>query len=174
MWAHSACNDDGELAWPEDPSEVPEWRLEREAWADACGVKLPSYRTKRDADLAIELCAMACPGPLPDPDPPEPALPVDKAAELFLGSIQNGIPSGVAEYSADELSASYEEWCAVRNLLPSSIDHVKAAMALLPGVYRDKQAVYVDGKRRRVVRWVISPAETSDSHIEPLPLKIAA
>ena len=68
-----ATDDDGNLIWPDDPDEVPAWRLALEAKAEAWGwaeqgVKLPPYRTRRESDRckaeddARELARAAMPG----------------------------------------------------------------------------------------------------------------
>jgi hypothetical protein len=41
---HYACtDDDGFLLWPNDPDEVPAWRLELEERARIYGLSIPSY-----------------------------------------------------------------------------------------------------------------------------------
>lgn len=174
-WQHSAVDDDGNLIWPANPDEVPAWRLEREEWARRAGVQLPSYRTKREMYQGEErirerLSGLVC-------REPSPALSPDDAAARFLNWLRSS--GSDLEFSAQELSNAYDAHCADQNITPTSVDMMKAALALLPGVHRETVDMRVDGRRRRCAKWVITfeqdipfdgePEEEADE-----PLRVAA
>lgn len=151
-WEHRATSDEDGcgLLWPDDPDAVPVWRLERELWADRLGIRLPGYRTRREYEAAVQLLEDA----IPDVSTlVSAALPPDDAAREFLGWLRDD--DRVGEYTAAELSALYAEHCADTGREPANTDHVKAALATLPGVYREISDTKVSGKRVRAVRWVV-------------------
>ncbi len=155
-----ACTDDGTLIWPEDPDEVPPWRLALEAKAaawgwDKLGIRLPGYRTRREAEQKEELCIINA-APIQILRPVASAWPVDMAAERFLAHLQRD-DDLVGEYSAPELSVLYSEFCVAQNVTPRPVDQVKAALALRHGVQRSQVDRRVEGRRQRSIRWVISP-----------------
>lgn len=160
-WRHSACDDDGNIHWPDDPDEVPAWRIEREAWARAFGVHLPGYRTRREMEQAQELAEIDT-APVSVPTP-QVEVGIDDCATWFAGYLRE---NGAGEYSASEINDLYATFCVARNLIPPPIDHVKAALALMPGVHRGKIDVKVDGRRQRLVRWLIESETDEDVTVD--------
>lgn len=174
----SELSDEPQYVWPEDPDEVPAWRVVQEQRAAIWGITLPPYRTRRQFELAIEVAETRAAISVM-PEGPAPALAPSEAARRFLSSIQHD--EMVGEYTAPELSALYSQHCADHNLTPAHIDFVKCELALLPGVHR-KQADKRDpvtGKRQRPMMWIISPlsemgAEDIPFDIHPDDLRMAA
>lgn len=102
--------------------EVPSWRLAQIAWANAIGVDLPDYRTKREFDEASERCARAleyCAELFSGPEqietefqPPEPVeLPLEPAQSATgtsgtVGATYRLLPSAdAAELFLNDLRA---------------------------------------------------------------------
>lgn len=159
-WLHSAIDDDGDLIWPDDPNEVPAWRIEREAWAFRAGVKLPPYRTRRDVEQQEDLAIIST-APLLPPEQPR-IVSIDDMARMFLAYLVSDDMAG--EYSALEISSAYAEFCSIGNIKPCQLDPVKSAMSLLPGVHRIQTCQRVNGKRQRAIRWIIAPADIAPGH----------
>lgn len=181
-WQHSAVNDSGALAWPEDPDEVPAWRLEREDWARGAGVILPGYRTRREFEAVQAALAppevAPVPVPLPVPDHTVEFRPAD-AARAFLMWLRQDDMTG--EYSAAEINALYDQWCADRGCDPAKVDLVKEELLLLPGVWKGTSDTRNGGRRQRRVRWIIDCdvpfpeiGETGPATEDPPFLKLVA
>lgn len=166
-WMHSACDDDGHVIWPDDLDEVPAWRLEREAWAAAAGIKLPAYRTRREMEQLLDLAEIET---APMVAPPQPvAISVDACAVQFAAYLRE---HGGGEYSAAEINESYADFCTSQNIVPPPVDSVKAALPFQPGIHRGKIDVKVDGRRQRLVRWLIEAP--SDADVTDSDLRLAA
>lgn len=158
-WQHSAVDDDGYVVWPDDPDEVPAWRLEREAWASRAGITLPPYRTRREFQQHEDMAAIDAAPPAVVSNPV--ALSIDDAATQFLEFMI--VDDRTGEFSASEISAHYAEFCEHRRIAPCPVDQVKAALALMqPRVRRIKTDQRINGKRHRSIRWVIEPADAGD------------
>lgn len=161
--------DEPQYVWPEDPDEVPAWRVVQEQRAAMWGITLPPYRTRRQFELAIEVAETRAAISVM-PEGPAPALAPSEAARRFLSSLQHD--ELVGEYTAPELSALYSQHCADDNLTPAPIDLVKGELVRLPGVHR-KQADMRDpvtGKRQRPMMWFIAPL--SETNAEEIPFDI--
>lgn len=148
------ANDDAQ-PWPDDLDAVPDWVHRAEALRQSIGIQDPlPYRTRREflAQLArIETGADAHQREL------QPALSCQEGALQFLASIQHD--EIVGEYAASELNTMYEEHCNRHRLTPSAIDHVKACLALLPGVHRQQKDTKdpETNRRKRTIMWIIAP-----------------
>ena len=157
-----ACQAEPEYIWPEDPDEVPTWRIAQEARAEMLGLGIPPYRTRRQFELAIELAEHKASIKIA-PIAPLAALSPSESARRFHAYLQH--EEDVEEFTVPELSAKYSEFCEHENLTPSHLDFVKAELALRTGVHRrqiDKKDP-TTGKRQRPMMWIIAPkAEASD------------
>lgn len=153
-YQHRAADTGGSLIWPEDPDEVPAWWFERQAWATINNVSLPGYRTRREMEAAVNAIELAERGfePMEMSGPFQP----EEAASRFLAYLQSH--NVRQEYSASELTDVYTEYCSTQNIVASPVDFVKAALALLPAVSKNKvERKGADGKRTRPVCWIIEP-----------------
>lgn len=166
-WMHSACDDDGRVIWPDDLDEVPAWRLEREAWAASAGIKLPAYRTRREMEQLLDLAEIETAPMVAPPQPVE--ISVDACAVQFAAYLRE---HGGGEYSAAEINESYADFCTSQNIVPPPVDSVKAALPFQPGIHRGKIDVKVDGRRQRLVRWLIEAP--SDADVTDSDLRLAA
>lgn len=180
-----ARQDEPEYIWPEDPDEVPDWRIAQEGRAFARGYSLPPYRTRRQWELAIEraetlAARMISPA---EPAPLAEALSPMDAATQFLDWLQDDVDT--KPYSAHELSAHYSLFCEEKRLTPTPVDHMKAAFTLLTHAVNKRQISKVDtatGKRHRNFVYFVSPrCETNipfdlhpDDVMHPDELKLAA
>jgi hypothetical protein len=168
-WRHSACDAEGNIHWPDDPDEVPAWRIERETWARSVGIRLPSYRTRREMEQAQELAEIdTTPVAMPAP---HVEVGIDDCADWFASYLRE---HGAGEYSAAEINDLFAQFCASRGVIPPPIDHVKAALALMPGIHRGKINVMIDGRRQRPVRWLIESASDEDVEAETSERRMAA
>lgn len=156
-FAIKCTDDDGNPVWPDDPDEVPGWMPERQAWRAANGIPPLPYRTRREMESAVlaivERLERRSESRLVGPFTPE------LAASRFLNALRASSPSETLEFNAAELSAAYADYCTDNNIAPTHIDQVKAVMAMMPGVDRQKSRSMIDGKRRQVVCWLIQPIE---------------
>mgnify|MGYP003322841072 FL=1 len=148
MWRHPATTETGQPIWPDDPDEVPAWRIEREAWALSIGVTLPSYRTKREWMQAEDLATMSCSPLIVTQIAPEESI--EDVARAFLAHLRE---RNEGPMSAKRVTEVYSDWCEDTARAPRSVDQVKAVVALLPGVARSMADQRVNNRRRRVVMW---------------------
>lgn len=153
-------DDDGNLIWPDDPDEIPAWWHERDAWLSANGLPPLAYKTRREMEHALSIIVeqLECRRESRLVGPYSP----DVAASRFVSALRASSPGEVLEYNAAELSAAYADYCADNNIAPTHIDQVKAVMALMPGVDRQKSRSMVEGKRRQIVCWLIQPLDAYD------------
>ena len=172
-----ACHVEPEYIWPEDPDEVPTWRLAQEARAAIFGLGIPPDRTRRQFELAIELAERKASIKIA-PIAPLAALSPSESARRFHAYLQH--EEDVEEFTVPELSAKYSEFCEHENLTPSHLDFVKAELALRAGVHAKQISTKnpATGKRHRPVMWIIAPkAETSNDipfDLHPDDIRMAA
>lgn len=75
----TASDTSEDAGWPDDPDEVPAWRLRAEAMARRYGYVLPGYRTRREFDAQVALCrAVSCDAI---------KLPADETARRFVAHV---------------------------------------------------------------------------------------
>lgn len=168
-------------AWPEDPDQVPDWVIRAEALRRSIGITDPlPARTRREYWQQVDLCEITAAGKVA-PEP-EKALPLStsEAARRFLASIQHD--EEVGEYTAHELSALYSDFCDRHGLTPSPVDHVKAELALLPGVRREQISKRdpITNRRQRNWMWIIKPLvdmreeDIAHNYVDPEDIAMAA
>lgn len=169
QYADMAPDEDGQLnlVWPDDPDEVPLWRVERETWAEWSGVKLPPYRTKREYKQACDIVAMSVERPafVANIAPP---LPTDQSAREFLTMLQSQVqPTETVEFGADEIEAMYLEWCASCGVEASPMNMLKGELRKLgkagAGIIRKQKDSRASGKRERPARWIVASSGSSAS-----------
>lgn len=158
-----AVDDDGNPVWPDDPDEVPAWWYERQAWATINGTKLPPYRTRREMEHAVAAIIDRMEGQQ-TPQIVGPFSP-ELAARKFIDHLRSSNPGTLHEYSANELTTVYSEYCTEANIAPTHVDSVKAVLAMLPGVERSKARRMIDGKRTQCVTWLIRPFEPQETEV---------
>lgn len=165
---HRATDDDGNLIWPDDPDEVPLWRIEREIWAGIHGLSLPSYRTRREMEQAEMLMVMGIEPVAAFAPAKLVSLPVAEAAARFLEGLRHH--ADVRELSAADISNLYLEHCEAEGLEPVAVDQMKDVLKTLPGVFKQPVSSYETGKRRRTMQWVIVPAaEMAERDVDEAP-----
>lgn len=155
--------------WPDDPDEVPAWRIAAETKAAIYGYTLPAYRTRREFEAAIGLCESAeeqrrnraRAGRL------KPALPPARAAQAFVDAVRSQERAG--QYTAAEIYAAYLDHCTGHGLTPLSEKALKSGLDSIPGVTVAQCEAKLHGRRHRPTIWTIS-AEVPRSR----PLKLAA
>lgn len=189
---HRATNDNGDIVWPDDPDEVPAWRLELEADADAKGIPhhivMPSYRTRGeyDAMLAAVKARIERPTLTLVAETVRP-LTSEQSARAFITTLRRR--NEIGEYTAAELDRTYLEWAEQRGPDEPPVataSMMKAALGKMAtdGVYRSARDTRKGGKRvNRLVTWVILPETPFDDdsandngefeHDEPLRCKVA-
>ncbi len=153
-------DDDGNLIWPDNPDEIPAWWHERDAWLTAHGLPPLAYKTRREMENAVSILVerLECRRESRLVGPYSP----DVAASRFVSALRASSPGEVLEYNAAELSAAYADYCADSNIIPTHIDQVKAVMAVMPGIDRQKSRSMIEGKRRQIVCWLIQPIDIYD------------
>lgn len=139
--------------WPDDPDEIPEWRLKAERRAAEIGVSLPGYRTRRQFDAAVAKCTAAIEKSL--------ALAVrtklspKDAAARFANHVLS--LSQTAAFSSEELTTAYAEWMVSCNV-ECSESHMRGKLKRVPAVTRETTDTRMkSGRRVREVRWVFRP-----------------
>lgn len=140
--------------WPDDLDAVPAWRIEVERKAELRGLVIPSYRTRREFEAAVDACAAA----LQEPAPRvilEPLAPAE-AARQFLAWLRTTSRTG--RYTDETLSEIYREHCTVASRAESSHSHMRNHLATFAGVEKTQEPVKGAPKRKRITIWTIKPS----------------
>lgn len=145
--------------WPDDPDVVPAWRLRAEAAAAAGGYQIVPYRTRREWESARTLCRLVHGR---DADDLLPALLPEESAKQFRSWLMMQASGELApEYSNEELSAAYKQFCAEEERQPSAENNMRRHLRMLPGIERVQVSNY--GSTRTRVRnfvWLVVSPET--------------
>ncbi len=163
----------GHFVWPEDPDEVPLWRLAQEARAADLGIKLPESRTRRqhDANLALvesNLIGRPASAPAVEIDPLRTLQPHD-AAETFVADLVALGEHG--PHDDAQLRALYADHCTRYRLVPTAENMLRDAMRVLPGVFKEQvDGKTAAGKRQRKFVWLIATPEAEQDEL----LEVAA
>ena len=122
----------GDEPWPDNPDEIPAWRIAQELRAEAGGYKLPAYRTRREFERCVALCEGVTQCAPPPPTPIGKPLPANDAARHFLDWMRlNGI---TGQISSERLSGLYADFCAQGNTAPAAENMVRGSLKRLSGV----------------------------------------
>lgn len=168
--------EDERFPWPDDPDEVPAWRLTQERTARDAGFVLPAIRTRRDYEIAIAACeaqfvreSESAPRRA-DVQPDEPfeplqivtmdgapvgrsVLPPEIAARKFQAWL---LETGrIGKWSSDEMRRFYVAHCSAEKISPTPENVLREALKRLNGVSRVNDDVRIKGKRKRAVVWCI-------------------
>lgn len=172
-----ASNDDGlpwcNGVWPDDPDEVPGWRLAAEIQAKLYGYRLPSYRTRREFEAMLERCRAA--EEHSSTDVIHPPLPAMQAAREFVAALRAADRTG--DYTVDELAAAYLDHCTAQRRAPTKDRALRIALGQVPGVWTHTVERSIDGKRHRPTIWHIGAAgETRRRALPAIPegIRLAA
>lgn len=152
----------GQFVWPDDPDEVPLWRLAQEARADELKIKLPDVRTRRQYEaglLLVESNLVGRPIPAVDTeiDPMRTLKPHD-AAETFVADL---VALGAhGPHDDAQLRELYADHCQRYRLVPTADNMLRDAMRALPGVFKEQvDGKTAAGKRQRKFVWLIATPE---------------
>lgn len=151
--------DDGlpDNVWPDDPDHVPGWLLAREKRCIAIGLGPFKYRTRREYERGIELCAAALEPKMQAAPTLAPQLPPAEAAKAFLTWLRVNAHTG--EHTDAELRDLYAEHCTSANVAPSPEATMRKFLAQLGGVNKAmKEAGKNGAHRKRGTVWIIKPS----------------
>lgn len=140
--------------WPDDIDAVPAWRIEVERKAEHRGLTIPSYRTRRQFEEAVEACAAA----LREPAPRvilEPLAPAE-AARTFLAWIRDQNRCG--EFTDQKLKDAYAEHCFATNQTGVDDSQMRKHLIDLAGVSKGLSEKKVSGRRHRPTVWKLGPS----------------
>lgn len=157
--------------WPDDPDEVPAWRIAAETTAAIYGYVLPCYRTRREFESAIGLCeavyentrmqtharaTIADRSTMTGPAKSALKGPIspDRAAREFIAALRRQERTGT--YTAAEIYAAYLDHCTGESRVPCSETVIKTALARIPGVTHALKEDRLHGRRHRPTIWTIS------------------
>lgn len=174
----------GPCDWSDYLDEVPSWRIAQEAWANAIGVPLPDYRTRREFEEAKARCIAAialCEQIIIEPErgavvqftPSDDVATDDQtdlsiprrlkprdAAEAFLADLRELGETG--PHSDARMSQLYAEHCARYELEPTPENVMRAELKKMNGIWKEKEdkAKSITGsKRERRWVWVIAASD---------------
>lgn len=153
------CHDE---LWPDDPDQVPDWRIKYEQRALEIGMVLPPIRTFRHHIDAIAKCEASLFAKQPINVVGRP-LSAEDAAVQFLSWLRETSRTG--EFSNETLAGYYADFCSLQNREPTAENMLRGALKRLPGVttrqgYHKSQA----GARVRPTIWIIKREVPSVSH----------
>lgn len=140
--------------WPDDPNEVPAWRLDLERRANDINLILPSYRTRGEFEMAVSMCADKVAEETIEPL--APALPPEDSARGFLKWLRETDACG--EYTDERLREAYGRYCQATRVQPSADAYVRKYLKDLGGVSKALGRGPAVGKRERPTIWTIKPS----------------
>lgn len=131
--------------WPEDPDIVPDWRLRAEERASKLGVRLPSYRTRRQFEALVARCEKRIRA--------QRKVPPAEAASRFAAYLRS---SSRVSYNNEELADAYTRFCDDAEIeAPESF--MRGQLKRLPGIRREIRPERRNGRLVREAVWVIEP-----------------
>lgn len=130
------------------------------------GIALPPYRTEAEFAAWVDTCAAAL-QPKAAPTVLHAELSPDDAAAQFLAWLRSSFgPETERTYDSDELSAAYAKCCTEHNQEPTPENHMRAALALQPGVGKRQRSSSVQGRRVRSFVWTVSVSGETETKTE--------
>lgn len=135
--------------WPENPDEVPGWRLDVERRAAEIGFKPPTYRTRGEVAAAAALCESRLFSGLRKIKPRD-------AARLFADHVRR---SKTVTFSNATLSDAFESFCVDMKVVCAE-NFFRNELKRQPGCRKDVTVTHAP-RRMREVKWVIDPITVS-------------
>lgn len=149
-------------SWPDDPHEVPSWRIGLEARARQRGFTPVGYRTRAEYEAAVACCRRALEG-----EDEITTLAPTEAARRFVAELRLRRPE--TRLDDAEMRSCYADHCRRHRLTELPQNVLRPAMLRMSGVARTQINIQRGrhGQRYRPTVWIISqPRRKADATSE--------